>query len=1479
MGQFTTSQGLGGMSQDIDGAKSPAEVLEFALNAVYDDISGARGSVHTEGGTEIQLQSRYLFSGTFYYHVGHVDLTPNKKVLFLVSTDGINGTTNVKDAIAYFEKGKVTLIRVFTGVERMNFDTKYPIRGVGRIRRGTNEVVYWCDGFNPDRYLIVNRLSLFENGGVFNPSLTLFNKRFTPANIELMRGNDSGGSFELGAYRLAIQYEDSLGNTTETFHVSNTFFAVRGDYSNIDSSIEGGYNILSENHALRTDAYNPVTKSFTFKFNNIDIDYSKLIVYALKYTDGNQTLVSTHLVKEFVINNRTEIIWTFRGIEASHPTISTSELTKSLARYENSKYMIHIQNILIKGNLTEKPYDWAKFQKYVTNTAKVKYVVEDIAIDNSENNNKRAKGGFYNKSAVRDEIQTIGVRILLIDGTVSPVFIVPGRPAIFAGGTYTIGSKTYDPNTQGTAVRHIRNTVPFNESWDKQILTVKGDARGGVGGMFPIAAETVNNNTEVSISNVPHLGVTIGETVERWQVYNTAIEDIPAETEPGYIQSGIMGFYETDTTYPEIRDSDGDLVFPNTGGVMHNIRHHKFPTSTCAPIYSNTTAGNIYDVPFIDSEVGNHIHTMGVKVFGLEFPPEYVNEIVGVKFYFGDRTNDKTVVDKGFWITRSNKRKWGSDDYLQGSSTLGFDGFTPNPQYNRIQFHSSKFDVGNNDYNLAGYISIEREHVVNSFHTTPQSGEDIYNSFSGGGRILGAGTKPSDMDDTDVLLQYTNRGISRFVVHGFNNQLDYSNYPPYFNTQRELGIDTVAGQGVLPPNPPESLLIPDNRVFSYLKTLTGLPNVVGYGFLSDRTFYGALKSAIVPFDNLAAINFMPANDVWETLTTDYAVKGNDTYIVQNFMMATMGRFVNVIDSTGGVTSRARKLSYVYNYWTESDINYDLRHGGTDTYEEFYPSRNDIDYFTKVGTDAMFHNTEIRPEYIQMNPDMAILDHPQPGSLFDLTIDYSSLQLGKFPVRVAWSGKSQDEELTDLNLSFAALDYDDLSTNVGEIRMLAQKPNMLYAMTDYSVFAKPANAQSIELSGSTAFLKQSSFLDIPETKLYDTGSGFGGCQHRFASVDTEFGTLYVNQLSGEIYLLNKELIPLSNKGLSTRLYDIIPSTFLREFERVTGITYPFYDTTLNSHSGLGVRCYYDPIWKRGIITKIDYEFKKTFGGLKPAGVVPPNIIYWDSEVSKFYADGAYRRLYEDSTYFHRRYFTLSYDFKEQKWASFHSWIPKVGLNDTMNLYTMHYGGGTSTYWHKHVLHNYLQYYESPRSPFILEFNTTNFERATINQINWLSRCSAWSDTHNRYLPIKDETFNKIIVYTDFHTTGLLNMISGQTNPFAWIGIGNDTRVIKNNNHVWKVNNLWDMRSVSASVEPAMTEDINNASYSAEFYNGIISGYIDKVPNTASYDLTKSLYTIAPIDNEYITTRLIYHNINQNHKLSVDLISLFKQQDLI
>ena len=1483
MGKFEGFQGSKGITNDLDAAKSQADILEFTLNGMYDTSEGAKGSLHSESGMAKELLSDYLINGTLYRHVGNVDITPNKKVLFL-SND------NNKEAIAYFQKGRIELVREFTDPsELMGINTKYPIQGIGRIRRGTDVVVYWNDGHNPDRYIILTKLdSYLTVGGLFNPDLTLFNQKFIPAQVELVRGYDTGGSFELGAYRLGLQYVDTLGNATETFYISNPFFATRGPWTGGDDQIEGGFNVLSDNHSLRSDAYDVVNKSFEFNFTNIDTTYDILRIFTVKYTDGNQTPVAVYKVRDIVINDRTDVTWTFKGIEGNFEVITIESLVASYAKYSTSQAMHHIQNILIKGNLTETPYDWAKFQKYITQSAKVKWVVKDInttdaGINNRDLDNKHAIGGFQNQSVFRGDVQTVGVSVLLTDGTKSPVFIIPGRPALEAGDTYVVDGQVYDPTTHYNVYPDggQRNNVPGGASWDRANLLVREDESLEVSGV--ILGYDVNPDIEVSYSNAAGGNGTIpGESVERYKVYSTVIDDAPADVEAGYIGSGIMGFYEVDTTYPEIRDSDGDVVFPHTIGgggaiVMDKIRHHQFPDCDLAPIHSQNTSE--YASPFVASTaLGQHIHPMGIKVFDLIFPPEYVANIAGVQFYYGDRTDDFIIADKGILLSSSDYRRMGNYDPLSelGSYYAGGGG-SPSGGFNqnRAQFQSSNIQFDINSYSGASYLRVER-----TFPTieVTDAASDITATHNYG-RAYRKFLEYGDITDITTtqphgyrMLQYLNRGIESFNYESWGVT---GNYNPdnglIVGTQKELGINVLPGiPGYNPANPPGlETLVEDAAHWVVGNTVNPPPGEIGHA--NYYSTYVSLRTTREVFDNLQGIIFQPATGSFVPIDTTYDVQGRDCFISRDYFIGSANR-----DETG--TYDGYRFAYMHSYYSESAINIDLRHSGGDPNENFYPS--DPDILTFIDWGGSFYTGDSRvEEFNAHNPDFGVLDNPRAGFLFDLTIDYQSQELGRFPVRIAWSGRSQDEELQDLNLVFSALDYDDLSTDKGEIRMLAQKPNALYAMTDYSVFRKPTNAQQLDLSLSTAFLKQSSFLDIPETELYDTGSGYGGCQHRLAYVHTEFGTMYVNQFKGEVYLLNKDIVPLTDKGLRYRLSDILPSKLLSEFEKVMGYGYPLYDATTN-FEGLGVRCYYDPIWRRGIISKIDYEFKYPFGGKYDVMTAIPDVIYWNISTNLFIVNGVSINLHDNTVAnraaIQRKHITLSYSFEEQKWASYHSWIPRCGFNDTTNLYTQPL---YSQYMYKHTRHNYLEYYdEGVRFPFILEWNITNLERNFISNINWLTRCGEWSNQYNRYLNKKDETFNSLIMYTDYRTTGELSLINLQDNPFGQFGLSSSEKYIKRYNNTWRVNQLWDLREVSSDVEPSMTEDLLYAPYADTWYQGLTGGYIDKEVNALSFNYNKSLFSIPSIDNQFITTRLKYYNQNINHRLSVDLINLFKQEDL-
>ncbi len=1466
MGHFESSELNKGLVQDLSSSKTPNGIIEFALNAVVNDIEGGISSRHTEGGCDKQLESEYVIDGIEYRHVGHIDMTPNKKILFLYNPNA--------EIIASFIQGVVTVIRKFVSTERFGIHDKYPIQGQGHIRRGIEEVIYWCDGFNPDRSLNLSKLYLYENNlGVFQPNLTLFNQIFSIPNIELSRELDSGGAFELGSYRLAFQYEDSLGNSTDVFFISNPIQVARDNTFAFETQIAGGYNALSDNFTTSTLAYDRVSKSFVFDITNIDINYNILRIYAVSYTDGNATPTGVYIIDEIPIAQRTQFEYSFQGIGANDVQVDLSEIINSLSRYKSCQYMLRIQNRLIKANLTENVYDWAKAQRYITENTKVKYVIDAIKTkDRRADNYSRAKGTFYHISLMRDEIASLGVSVIMADGQESPVLHIPGRRSLNFGNPYTVGSTVYT-NTTGE-----ENNLGFPGY--------------NVGNKPAISSPTADFDKDTIVTGFDTewlYGVPDGTIMERWRAFNTSTIDLLPELD--HVSSGLFGYHECQTSYPLIRDSDGEIIYPHEivlgNPVMGKVRHHRCPDVDLAPLVSSygdlpyygakSPYGIMYNGNYELPTHTNYVYPMGVKIFDLILPPEISIDAIGFKFYIGNRKYNETIIDKGYSLGQAKQdanlfpaeidklmrlRGFPADQNSEQDSVLNPENFinfiSPNTLQNRNLIANASYAKTSASHAFETTISdVTTGTAFESRRTIQATNNFKHHGGSSNIGIFGTGQR------SDEVLDYA-RGIyaeSQLTFLGATDTLIYDKGYQQKETILELRYE-YSSQNTYNWLYPLNIVTPPNDPATFPASL------------ETYMSYVSLKRTNDVYFDLEAIQYQPVDNNVYDITTTYSIPGTHCYIGTIWWFT---GFAN--DYTTGVIYHSYSETGLFEGVFESTDNLNLRISGTDLDEFYYPYRplNDASYYLTVGGTG-FH--PVASELIEMqyhfNPDYSILDSLNYRQGLNHNINWTSEERGRFPVRITWSEQSNDEEIKDGNLVFKALDYDDIYTGKGEIRFLAEKPNMLYAITDYSIYAKPTNAQEMDLSNSVAFLKSSSFLDIPETELYSTGSGYGGSQSRFAHINTEFGTAYVNQLTGEVYLLNKGVESLSSKGESLEHRTRLPSEFLKEFKHKTGFDYPYRDTTTREENGLGVKCYYDPIHKRLIISKVDYEFITLFGGVYDILTAAPNVIYWDVLGDRFIKNFVSVSPEGNTTDFRTKHLTVSYDFREQLWVSYHSWIPKVGFNDVHNMYTM---PKDSNFWFKHVEHNYLSYYDETRFPFMIDFITPNMDRKQITQVYWWTKCGLWDATSKSYLNKDLETFNQIAIYNSQQTSGLLNLVVNQDNPFAWTSITTAQKTINRYNNIWRLNNIWDIRNVTTLTEPTTTENWNNLTYRGFLTNGITKGFIDKILNANSYNYNISKFNIGGIDNYETNVRLIYDNQNFNTKLTVDLVSIFKQDDLI
>lgn len=133
-----------------------------------------------------------------------------------------------------------------------------------------------------------------------------------------------------------------------------------------------------------------------------------------------------------------------------------------------------------------------------------------------------------------------------------------------------------------------------------------------------------------------------GQSVQRWQVYNTGSVDTRTSFTLGdggrVIATGKMGYWESTEKYPD----DKPLIWGNLCG--KSIRHHKFPDETCDVLGANRVLDNF-------AQNGSSIIILGVQFENITHPLDNngnpITSIVGYEILRGSRQGNKTIIGKG----------------------------------------------------------------------------------------------------------------------------------------------------------------------------------------------------------------------------------------------------------------------------------------------------------------------------------------------------------------------------------------------------------------------------------------------------------------------------------------------------------------------------------------------------------------------------------------------------------------------------------------------------------------------------------------------------------------------------------------------------------------------------------------------------------------------------------------------------------------
>lgn len=1356
-----------GINSDIAPRYQPDGTYRYALNAVLETSNGLLPSISSEVGN---LAFGNLPSGKTI--IGHT-LTDNEDViLFLYSPDDEH-EIGILNSIS----GNYTTHLIGAC---LNFSLDHQINAIFRIKRGCDRVVYFTDLNNPYRSIDFSDTSYIDSitKQVSSCNFIKFTRPFKfpcfsvySSDVNL-RTIDEGGVVQPGVYYFAIRYLDKYKNPTNFSPLTRGIPVGFEDYELSESDTT--YNFYQGASNVPTSPYKgSAGKKIGFRMTNVDPQFPYFQIAVVKRTGDGGEISGVDILTETPFTSQT-VDYVYTGTESTLSEITN--LTDVLVGNAQIQTVVaHAQtlNRLFVGGITEPDRDYSGYQRFAS---KIKTEWVKTSVNTTSAKTKQPFYYFGNGSSfMDDEIYALGVFYTFDDGTQSPVFHIPGRPADVS----ITGSNPYI-GTSGVATD--------GNAWDTGSLF--GD----------IQTEFDTNKTL------------------RWERHSTA-------TQYGTQLKGLMGYYETSTTYPTIENCEGDedywgVDWTNTPiTTSDKIRHHRMPSSELR-----------------DAGLGAEGFRTGVLFSNVQLPPGATR----CHFVYGDRTFEKTILAKGVFIPLDP-----GDAEFEAATIKPKDISSAANNLNRYAFISSDILFREKRY-APDYVRLEKvlrdpqwdlDPTKNYFPLTPNT----YQKY-----------------DTVVNTEVNIFGYRQYITP------ENANYPVYYyNYAPKTALGTVPTVYSDPLNVFDFQNSSYNIDVLYLNLARQFDDFanntdthVGGSTGENEAYYGSLKLDVEVFSDLFSITYnrMSSCSGSAPSTIHY---GGDTFM--NQLSVTDYEFTQ----TTGPDYKESKI-YFINFLTQDDSISEFRNGSYEGQYSFmrWNFRYTAGQFRRHLEDKYWEPEDdimsLYPEVYEFNNSYSFQNSPTQFYPIPRNYQFCSDCRGKFSHRIYYSELDQTESTSDNYRIFKVNNYKDLDGAAGSITDMFLNFEQLYITTTNSIYFAPTRPQSIETSESSLYIGTGEVLSIPFKQLKNTDYAFGGCSHFKGRIGTEYGTLYIDDLSSRPLLLDTQLNDISLSGLRNFFQENGSFKLDQQFQELYKKPYTIRSTS--SPSGIGYILTYDPRYKRVIIHKRDFKIRQeTLSGLvfypmdediSPIGPLTPDTIWFNN--FSFYKNpptypGAGTPLklsLRDSNYFENHSFTVSYSFMSKSFASFHSYHPDYAFNNYDTFFT------NSLYKHTGPYQNFY----GTKYPHIIDLSCkSDALQKTFTNIFYTS--NTYGESPNEYSV--NATFDSIIAYNNSQSTGNLNLDfkdSAFESP-----IDGDTAIVAKVDNLYRINYLRD-------------QTLSNNAPIWDFNRNNIPFYLDKVPFLPNLG-TIDQFQQKRLKDYYLGVRLSFNPLD-NYKIVTD--SVFTNQ---
>lgn len=199
----------------------------------------------------------------------------------------------------------------------------------------------------------------------------------------------------------------------------------------------------------------------------------------------------------------------------------------------------------------------------------------------------------------------------------------------------------------------------------------------------------------------------------------------------------------------------------------------------------------------------------------------------------------------------------------------------------------------------------------------------------------------------------------------------------------------------------------------------------------------------------------------------------------------------------------------------------------------FPNVVDEDNFGKYIANKYYEPVEavpaFYPEQYLYNKSYSNLDSVTRYIPIPFNYDHCSDCLDTYPYRIYYSQADDIERRKDAYLIILPNNYKDIDGNSGPITDLFINFNDLYVNTPYTPYIIPTNQQALVTDDASIVIGSSAVLPVAPKPLKNSDIGYGGTSFWKSRVSSEHGTIWVDDSSGRVMLLSKNLEDLSLKG--------------------------------------------------------------------------------------------------------------------------------------------------------------------------------------------------------------------------------------------------------------------------------------------------------------------------------------------------------------